>query len=556
LLAPAEWVPAAAPEGASRLESEGLPRELALLLARRGVTDGAGARRFLAPAAEHLHPAGEMTDLEAAAGRLLGGGSGERVAIVGDYDVDGVASAAMLAAVLRALGRAVEVILPDRQREGYGFQAVHAERAARNGCRLIVTVDCGSSSAPAVERAQALGLDVIVTDHHIPGGELPPGTLHVNPCQPRCAYPFPHLAAAGITFKLCGELLARSGREPQLDSLLRLACLGTIADVVPLLGENRTIAALGLKALEATRSHGLRALIERSGMKPPFTAEDVGFRLGPRLNAAGRLQDPASALELLLSRDARRAAELATQLDELNRQRQAMESRVVAEARQIVLARGALPGILIAWSAEWPKGVVGLAAGRLAAELHRPTVLLAIEGGTATGSGRSVEGLDLHRFLIPWAERMVRFGGHAQALGLSVEAARLDALRGEWEEASAELPESLRRRVHEYELELGAAQVGSGALRSIAVLAPFGQGNWRPLVRVGPLRLRSAPRLFGRGHLAAEAAGEAGPPVGLLGWGWAERAALLQGRFEVLGAVEVDGFTGRDTVRLLDARAL
>lgn len=534
-----------------------------MALARRGVTDAASAERYLNPSLDQLHDPFLLAGMEAGVERLLRAREDkEKVAIVGDYDVDGVTSTALLLAVLGACGIEAVPILPNRLAEGYGFQAVHVERARDQGCRLIVTADCGSSSATAVQAAFDAGINVLITDHHLPGCELPAGTLHINPRQAGCTYPFRDLAAVGLAFKLCLAVAGRCGKNVDPTRLLRIACLGTIADLVPLHGENRVIAALGLRALAEPRSEGLKALIKQSGVKPPFSAADVGYRLGPRINAAGRLDNAEKALELLMSRDPRRAAELAAELDAWNRERQMEEAKVVDEARKALLQNGAncgggpLPPILVAWSAEWHKGVVGIAAGRLAKELRRPTLLLAVEGDLATGSGRSIPGLELHSFLGRWRDSLERFGGHSQAVGLTARLDRLDGLRLEWEEAGREWPESLLAGRHEYELSLEPRQITNALLVELARLEPFGQGNPRPLVRTGPLRLDGAPRAFGGGHLSARTRADDGSIVELVGWGWQGRADDLDGAFEVLGYVEGDSWKGVPVLRLVDARAL
>jgi len=551
----AEWVAAPVPDGAADLERVGLPRWMALLLARRGVTDEAGARRFLQPSLDQLHDPFLLHGMETAVERLLAARERhEKVAIVGDYDVDGVTATAILLAVLKSCGCEAIPIVPHRLREGYGFQPVHVERARAEGCSVIVTADCGSSSLTAVEEARSFGIDVVVTDHHLPGCELPAGTVHINPQQQVCCYPFRDLAAAGLALKLAQAFAGRCGKELDPAPLLRIACLGTIADLVPLRGENRVIASLGLAALADVRSAGLKALLQQAGIKPPFSAADVGYRIGPRINAAGRLHEAERALELLLSRDPKRAAELAAELDSLNRDRQAEEAGVVEQAFAMFAEREPLPTILVGWSPEWHKGVVGIAAGRVAKELNRPTLLLAVEEDVATGSGRSIHGLDLHAFLLPWKERMVRFGGHTQAVGLTVRLDALDELRREWEAAGAAWPAELLARRHEYELELEPRRLTSKLVAQLARLEPYGQGNPRPLVRTGPLRLEGPPRLFGNGHLSARARGVDDAPVDVVGWGWQERAADLQGSFEALGWIEHDDYRGGPCLRLLDSR--
>ena len=556
----AAWVAAPTPPGLDALVAAGHSSRFAALLARRGVIDGQGADRFLSPSIEDLHSPLLLSGMSEAVDRLVAAREGkEKIAIVGDYDVDGVTATAQLLAVFSACGMDARAILPHRMRDGYGFQPCHVERAREAGCGLIVTADCGSSSLPAIEAATRAGLSVIVTDHHLPGGPLPPGTIQINPRQEGCGYPFPDLAAAGIALKLSLALGERLGRTLPLDSLLRISCLGTIADLVPLRGENRVIAALGLKALESSRSVGLKALIRQAGMKTPYSASDIGFRIGPRLNAAGRLADADPALEILMSRDEARATELASQLDGWNRERQAEEARVVeqaeAQAEERVERLGRTPAIFTLWSPEWHRGVVGIAAGRIARIWNRPTLLLAVEGETATGSGRSVPGIALHGFLSPWKDRLLRFGGHAQALGLSAGLDGLPGLRDEWEEAAAGAfsPELLEPS-HSYELEVSAKEIDLGWFRELSRLAPFGQGNPQPVVRVGPLELAAPPRLFGAENLSARARGADGGHLNLVGWGWRERAERLGGRFEVLGTLDLDRFLGEPVMRLIDAR--
>lgn len=550
-----EWVAAPVPESAAGLERDGVAPWLAALLARRGVEDARGAELFLHPSLDQLHDPFLLAGMEEAVARLLDARERkQKVAVVGDYDVDGISATALLLAVFAACGIEAKAVMPHRLREGYGFQPVHVERARDLGCGLIVTADCGSSSVAAVEAAMAAGIGVVVTDHHLPGCELPAGALHINPHQSHCTYPFQDLAAVGLAFKLALALAARCGKTLDPAPLLRVACLGTIADLVPLHGENRVIAALGLKALAEAKSQGLKALILQSGMKPPFTAADVGFRMGPRINAAGRLHDPERALELLLSRDAGRAAALAAELDGWNRERQTAETRVVEEAMRLFSARSPLPAILVGWSEGWHKGVVGIAAGRVAKDLHRPVVLLAVEGATATGSGRSLPGLELHGFLSAWKERMEKFGGHAQAIGLTVATDRLEELRGEWEAAGAGWPEEMLVRRVEYELHMAPGEVSPRLLSQLAALEPFGQGNPRPLLRTGPLRIEGEPRNFGNGHLSARARGGDGATVELVGWRWGERVRDLRGSFEVLACVEDDSYRGGPVLRLVDSR--
>lgn len=528
------------------------------------MTSGAAAERFLHPQPEHLHDPFLLHGVAAAADRLTQArDEEEKVAVVGDYDVDGVSASALLLAVLRACSIECHEVLPHRLREGYGFQPVHVERALELGCRIVVTVDCGVTAGDAIAAAEEAGLEVIVTDHHLPGSALPESALLINPRQESCSYPFADLAGVGLALKLAQAVAQRCDRQLDLRALLRIACLGTIADLVPLRGENRVIAALGLAELGRTRSPGLRALFRVSGIKPPFTASDVGFRIGPRLNAAGRLDDAAMALELLLVRDRRRAEELAESLDGWNRSRQAEEARVFEQAKEKLLELypedEALPPLIALWDESWHKGVLGIAAGRIARDFHRPTLLLAQEGEHAVGSGRSIGSIALHRFLEPWKERLVRFGGHSQAVGLTAPVAELEALRQEWlDRAGEEWTADQLRKVYEYEIELTADQVTDDLLRALDRLEPFGQGNQRPLLRVGPLERLGGGRIFGKqdNHLSAVARGPDGHRVNLLGWQWAPRRADLDGSFEVLAFLEQDRYRRQPVLRLVDARPL
>lgn len=554
-----EWVQAPAPPAAAALDEAGYGL-LAAPLARRGVTSPAQAETFLAPHRRGLHDPFLLRGMEEAVERLLAAcGDRRTVAVVGDYDVDGVTACALLTAVLRALGAEVVPILPKRLTEGYGFQTLQVEKAHRAGASLIVTVDCGTTATEAVLAALERGIDVIVTDHHVVGADFPPDAIQINPLQDDCDYPFRHLCGAGLAFKLAQGVLRRSGRDEALAALLRVACLGTIADVVPLVGENRVIAALGLRALSEARSPGLRALMRVARVGSAVSSTEVAFRLGPRINAAGRLADAELALRLLLTGDSAEADRLAGELDSLNRRRQAEERRVVKEAAALFAERDPLPGILLAWRPEWHRGVVGIAAGRLAREFHRPVILLGVDGDAATGSGRSIPRLDLHSFVAGFEDRLDRFGGHPQAIGLSAALPGLPALRDAMEEA-ADWPADVLVRRREYELEVAAERAGHELHAQLARLEPHGEGNRRPLIRLGPLERAGPPRQFGGDHVKLRVrtpgagGAERGRPAWLIGWGWKDRAARLDGRFEVLGALEWDSYQGCPVVRIEDAR--
>ncbi|HET9793122.1 MAG TPA: single-stranded-DNA-specific exonuclease RecJ, partial [Thermoanaerobaculia bacterium] len=427
------WVAAAIdPDAVGRLVSDGVPEAIARVLAARGF-DGAAARDFLSPSLDRAPDPFAMKGMEAAVDALVSTARrGERIVIFGDYDVDGVTAVAQLRAVFRALGADAVPFLPHRVRDGYGlkpetFRKVFAEHRPR----AIVTVDCGITAVEAVAEAARAGVAVVITDHHLPPDVLPAGAAVVNPKQPGCGYPFKDLCGAGIAFKIAQAIIRRERLTLSERSLAKVAALGTIADIVPLVGENRAIVAEGLAALSDPRAPGLKALLAEAGIagRAP-TSEEVAFRVGPRLNAAGRLDTADLALSVFEERDSGRAAGIARELSERNTERQGHERRVVAEARRRVLESGEAPdGIVIEAEAGWPRGVLGIAASRLAREFRCPVFLFALDGERAVGSGRSIPGLSLHEALSEIREHFVEFGGHAQACGGAVEAGRFAGFR-------------------------------------------------------------------------------------------------------------------------------
>ncbi len=551
-----QWLKAPTPESSTELVDAGYSEWLASILARRGVMSPAEAALFLDPSPSQLLDPTQLADLPRAVDRLVEARScDQKVAVIGDYDVDGISATAILLAVFQRCGIEAEPILPNRFESGYGFQPNHVEVVHGKGVSVIVTADCGSTATAAIEAARERAIDVIVTDHHLSSEPLPEWVIEINPKRDDSDYPFRELSGAGVALKLATALMDRCGIPSSYEALLRIACLGTICDMVPLVGENRAIASLGLAALPETRSRGLRALIDRAGLQPPFRAPDVGFRIGPRLNAAGRLADPRPALDLLMTRDQAVANAVSAQLEELNRQRQVEELRVVEEAESRFSDVSELPPVLVAWDEGWHLGVVGIAAGRISRRFNRPAILLNVDQGQATGSGRSIPGIHLYRFLSRWDSEYVRFGGHAQAIGMTVLESDLERLRSVWIDSARDewSEESLLKR-REYELEFSTRELTMDLLREIQRLEPFGMANQQPIIRVGPLELDQALRQFGRGHLSGVARGETGATIGLLGWGWQDRIEDLAGCFEVLGCLELDRYRRQPTLRLIDAR--
>jgi single-stranded-DNA-specific exonuclease len=473
---------------AERLREElGVSQATAAILVRRGYGDPEAARRFLA--ADERHPADAFAGMANVCERILGHvGRGSRIVVHGDYDVDGVCSTAILIRALRALGVDPRWHLPSRFDGGYGLSRDTVERLASDGTDLLITADCAVTAVAEIERATALGVDVIVTDHHRPGERLP----HCPILHPRLGgYPFPDLCAAGVTYKLAAALLEAAEADPALaERDLDLVALATICDVVPLRGENRRLAREGLRALARTAKPGLRALMRVAQVEAGrLTTHSVGFRLGPRLNAAGRLQRADAALELLLTEDEQRAAQIADELDLVNRERQDAETRILFAAQAAVAEQAGAAAYVLAGEG-WHKGVIGIVAARMVERHHRPCVVIALEGDTGTGSGRSIGAFDLHAGLEACSGHLRRFGGHRAAAGLEIETALVPDFR----EAFADHAASVLSPDDLVPVEIVDAVVPGGALglplaEELEALAPFGQGNPSPVLLVPAARV-------------------------------------------------------------------
>jgi single-stranded-DNA-specific exonuclease len=467
------------------LERElGVSHALAQVLVRRGLHEPETARAWLA-AGERHEPAA-FAGIDIATTLVLDHvRAQQRITIHGDYDVDGVASTAILVGVLRTLGADVDWFLPSRAEDGYGLSAATVQRLAGRGTRLLITADCAITAVDEVAAARAAGIDVLVTDHHSPraDGRLPDAPI-VHPAV--CGYPCADLCAAGVAYKLSAALLAAAGRDPALADLdLDLVALATIADCVPLRGENRRLVRAGLRALATTRRPGLRALMRVARADPArIDATAVGFRLAPRINAAGRLERADAGLELLLTADEIRAAQIADELDRLNAERRHTETRILFEAEAMVAERqrdgAGAPAAYVLAAEGWHKGVIGIVASRIAERHHRPTVLVALDSRTrrGTGSGRSIPGYDLLAGLDAASAHLARHGGHRAAAGCEVEATQVDAFRAAFEaHAAATLtPDDLvpTRRV---DAVVAGDELGAGLAEELQRLAPFGIGN-------------------------------------------------------------------------------
>jgi single-stranded-DNA-specific exonuclease len=551
---------------AERLSSAlGLHPLAARVLAARGLSDPAEARGFLAARLQDLPDPSTMAGMDAAVARLVRAvEERERIALYGDYDVDGVTSTALLAEFLRACGADVVTYVPHRLVEGYGLNVAAVERLAREGARLLVTLDCGIASATEIRAAAAIGLPAVIVDHHTVPVELPAALAILNPHQPGCAYPTKDLAAVGVAFNLAMALrralrargwFGAARAEPDLREALDLVALGTVADVVPLVGANRVLVRRGLEVLAASRRPGLRALKRVAGIAEGagVSAGQVGFRLAPRINAAGRLDDAGRGVRLLLEDDPARADALARELDRENQARQEIERTILEEALHDAAARvGAGARGLVLAREGWHAGVVGIVAARIAERFHRPAVLVALGETEGKGSGRSVEGFHLHEALSACAAHLARFGGHRHAAGVTVERGRVEAFRRAFEaHAAARLrDEDLVPRCR-IEGWIEAREIDERAALDLARLGPYGAGHPEPV-----FALRGEA-----GRARAVGAGGAHLKLGLgrldaIGFGMGDRLSACGGAVEAAFTIGLDDWDGsrRVQLRLRDVR--
>ncbi|HEY1592278.1 MAG TPA: single-stranded-DNA-specific exonuclease RecJ [Solirubrobacteraceae bacterium] len=470
---------------AQNLERElGIGHVLAQILVRRGLSDPEQARAFLE--AEDEHPPSDFHGIDAALDQIHRHiHAGSRITVHGDYDVDGVCATAVLVRALRALGGNADWFIPSRTEDGYGLSAETVNRLHARGTRLIITADCAITAVEEVAAATAAGIDVVVTDHHHPraDGTLPDAPI-VHPAV--CGYPCAGLCGTGVAYKLAQALGA-----PTADEDLELVALATVADLMPLKGENRRLVRAGLAQLARTANPGLRALMEVSSADPSaLDAQVLGFRLAPRINAAGRLRRADAALELLLTQDPARAAEIAHELDQLNAERRAVEQRITWEAEAQVAELGDRPAFVLAGEG-WHQGVVGIVASRIVERHHRPTVVLALDGeGEAHGSARSIPGFDLLAALHACAPELERYGGHRAAAGMTVRPERIESLRDALERhAASVLTAEMLEPVERVDAIVSGSELGLGLADELDRLEPTGMGNPRPRLLVPGARL-------------------------------------------------------------------
>ena len=548
------------PDVERRLRDElGVSSIVAHLLATRGLSQPAQVERFLNPRLADLpHPDSMCGAVEAARRVADAVSRRESIVIHGDYDADGVTASALLVDFFRNLGQPVNYYIPHRLEQGYGLGVEAIRELAAAGHKLLITVDCGSNDIEAVTLARELGLDVIVTDHHEITGELPPAVAVLNPRQPGCGFADEPLAGVGVAFFLAAavrrELAARGDAAAEsfdLKRLLDLVALGTVADIVPLTGVNRTLVVHGLPLIDADQRVGLTALKKVAGVRNSTRASDISFRIAPRINAAGRMGNAEIAVELLLTDDADRARDIATHLHEENTRRQGIESEIFNQARKMFLdipKRERLRSIVLAHP-DWHQGVIGIVASRLVDAFGRPTILLSASGEVSTGSGRSIPDFNLHEAIGACAEHLEGFGGHAQAAGLQIKTSNIVAFAKDFDiHARQHLrPEDMvpRQRIDAW---CSLDDISEKLVRELGSLAPFGCGNPEPVLAARDVELLNK-QIVGRDHLKLRVPCRRAA-LAVIAYGFAEMHDRIGSRVDLAFTPEFNYYGGVEHVQL------
>lgn len=529
-----------------------LPPRICSLLATRGFALPEEAKRYLRPRLEHLLDCAQLTGIDAAVeriGRAID--AGERVLVHGDYDVDGMCSTTILTRTLRALGANVIPFIPHRLRDGYDLTSAGVRAAQEHGATLVIACDCGTSALQPVAELKRLGIDTIICDHHLPGGPVPECIALLNPRAPDCTYPDKDLCAAGVVFKLAQAVLRSRGRSDRFAlHMLDLVALATVADVAPLRGENRILVRYGLRLLHETRNVGLRALIRAAGLEGrAITAGRVGYILAPRLNASGRVGHAMRGVELLLETDEHAALVRARELEELNRERQAIDRSTLEDARQIAerLDLDATYGIVLA-SPSWHPGVIGIVASRLVEQFTRPVILIAIEDGIGKGSGRSISPFDLHGGIAACRHLLQRFGGHRVAAGLTIEESQITTFSEAFNAVARErlTPDDLvpEQRI---DLEIACDDSLAELENGVRHFEPFGMSNPAPTFLSRGVTLIGPARTIGSDGLKLSLRTSQGG-LEAIGWGMADLAPTLTpgATVDVAYRLERDSYQGEE----------
>ncbi len=562
----ARWVRPAQPNelAVATLAAElRLPESICRLLCQRGYADVEPAKRYLRPRLDQLHDPALLLGMEKAVNRLARAvREGELIMVHGDYDVDGMCSTTLLLRAIRHFGGRAVPFIPRRIEDGYDLSMAGVDAAIHAGARVLITCDCGTNALQPVAAACAAGVDVIISDHHLPSGPLPHCVSVLNPKQPGCQYPDKDLAAVGVAFKIALALAHELGEsEEPIFRMLDLVALATIADIAPLRGENRVMARHGLRRMAASSIPGIRALLRAAGLDAkPLSAGRVGFILAPRLNAVGRLGHALRGVQLLMTDDEHEANSIARELEELNRRRQELDRATLREASRMMsdLDLDSTFGVVLGGQG-WHPGVIGIVASRLVEQHCRPVVLVALDGSEGKGSGRSIRGFDLHAALTECSDLLIRFGGHKAAAGVTVATERMPEFQARFNEIARSrlTADDLVPEVR-VDLDISLADATPDLEALLRHFEPFGVGNASPVLAASGVRMAGPPRVLRNGHLKLRLA-DAGTEIDAIGWGMADIAPRIAsaGQLDVAFRLERDEWNGESRLqaRLADVRA-
>ena len=546
----------ALPEAATLAAELGIPVPIAQVMVNRKILTAEAARAFLYGNLDGLHDPYLMKDMAKAVDRIQQAiARGEKILIFGDYDVDGVLSVVMLFKALTSLGAAVEYFIPERLTDGYGIKEHHVEIPVRRGTGLVISVDCGIKALEFTAQAKEKGVDVIITDHHRPGETLPAAAAILNPILEDSGYPDRDLAGVGVTFKLIQALLEKSGKAAGLPHYMKLVCIGTVADVAALKGENRLFVKYGLKGLGNVTNTGLKSLIDACGLgKRRISEGDLGFRIGPRINAAGRMGMTDLAVRLFFCDSIEESLSLVQQLEELNSKRQKTEEKIFQAAKEKI-EEGSLDQkykCIVLGSEEWHRGVIGIVASKLKDTFHRPVLLFAYENGKACGSGRSISDVPLIELLDECKHLFLSYGGHRLAVGCTLPVDRMEAFKETLNTLAATRigDEALKRKIR-IDSPLSFSDIDSGFLGYFSLLVPFGVGNPKPIFVTEGVEILSAPQILQRKHLKFLAR-QNGRVFEVMGWDKADWSHLLRrgGRADLAYSILVSEYLGEPRTSL------
>ncbi len=552
-----EWVSKNSDRTATDIEIRGkkIPRAVVQILHNRGCATPEAIEKFFAPSLSDLHDPFLMNDMDKAVDRIIKAiHDKEKILIHGDYDTDGITGTALLISNLTRLGATVSYYIPHRLEEGYGLSRAGIEEAIKGKCSLLITLDCGSSALDEISYANTKNLDVIVCDHHQLKETLPDALAIINPKLKDSRYPFRELAGVGVAFKLAQALCMKMGQpEAQIYEDLDLVALGSVVDIVPLVDENRILVKYGLTRIPKSNKIGLQAMLKETGLKQPITAYHLGFVIGPRINACGRLRDAKSALELFLAQDMSRASELAHSLSLDNDERKGIEETIYREALQIVgTERREKDRIIITAKKDWHEGVLGIVASRVITDYFHPAIVLSLRGEIAKGSARSVPGFNITEAIGFCQNLLTKYGGHAQAAGLEMPSKNLDAFRACINDYAQGCESALFERKSLYDLELDLTEITPELVYFLKYFEPTGTANPQPVFLGKDFEVVGIPRVVGSNHLkiALRHKGKAFPAIA---FGQAADIMNIEvGKTKVhcLYSVAEDSFFGKKKVTL------